>query len=348
MDIFLSWSGERSKAAAEILKKWIPTVLRGIKPWQSRLDIKKGSDWHEDLRVQLEKTKAGIVCVTASSLESPWLLFESGALSKSVSKTLLCPLLLDGETLQLEGPLASFQATKATRDEILSLLLTLNGALRGKARISEAKLQKVFSTKWPKLEAELKALPKEAPIRRGRGAKQREAHREKLRPVIKKVLESMVRSLELSLTDSNVTIRGYCHLYNEKLNQLEHYVSVSPGSWHADQDMPVRCDDAGFEKFVICKAFKKSQPMKENLGKDAVENMPFEIWQEMKCVLAAPIRDFDTPTPVPLGVVDFNANRTLEEVHFHDKRAMDMCRTCAETIYAILKEDPITPKRKHA
>jgi hypothetical protein len=52
-NIFISWSGDRSKAIAETLKDWLPRVLQSARPWLSTRDIEKGtrslSEMNKDL-----------------------------------------------------------------------------------------------------------------------------------------------------------------------------------------------------------------------------------------------------------------------------------------------------------
>src|SRR5262249_46663848 len=114
MDVFISWSGERSRAAAETLREWLPMVINAVEPWLSSADIDKGSRWATDLSVRMEVSKAGIICLTPSNLRAEWILFEAGALSKTIKDTFVCPFLIDLKPTDLRGPLAQFQAVRAT------------------------------------------------------------------------------------------------------------------------------------------------------------------------------------------------------------------------------------------
>ena len=49
MDVFISWSGTRSGAAAEALRTWLPKVINAIKPWLSLADMDKGARWSSDI-----------------------------------------------------------------------------------------------------------------------------------------------------------------------------------------------------------------------------------------------------------------------------------------------------------
>ena len=82
MKIVISWSGERSKAIAEIFRLWLPCCLQYIEPWMSDSDIPKGKRWALELAGQLAGANFGLVCLTPENLYSPWVNFEAGALSK--------------------------------------------------------------------------------------------------------------------------------------------------------------------------------------------------------------------------------------------------------------------------
>ena len=49
MDVFLSWSGTRSKAVAQALESWLPLVINATSPWISA-EIDKGRRWGDDPR----------------------------------------------------------------------------------------------------------------------------------------------------------------------------------------------------------------------------------------------------------------------------------------------------------
>lgn len=160
MDVFISWSGERSRSAAEALRNWLPRVINAIKPWLSVADIDKGARWGTDVATRLENAKAGIICLTPNNLHSDWILFEAGALSKTLQNTFVCPFLIDLEPSDVKPPLAQFQATKAVRDDVLKLLKTLNGALSDGA-LPEGHLEEAFDVWWPKLKSQMDSLPPE-------------------------------------------------------------------------------------------------------------------------------------------------------------------------------------------
>lgn len=160
MDVFISWSGERSRAAAEALRGWLPKIINAIKPWLSSEDIDKGARWGTDVASRLEVAKAGIICLTPSNLHSDWILFEAGALSKTLKNTFVCPFLIGLQPSDIKPPLAQFQATRAVKEDVLRLLKTLNNALIDNA-LPETHIDEAFEVWWPKLEQLLKTMPLE-------------------------------------------------------------------------------------------------------------------------------------------------------------------------------------------
>lgn len=157
MKVFISWSGERSHALANALRDWLPNVIQAIKPWVSDADIDKGSRWSVEIAFQLENAKVGIICLTPENLEALWILFEAGALSKTIEKTYVCPYLFQVEPADIEGPLVQFQFTKANKNDTLKLIYAINQALED-AALSEDKLDEAFEVWWPKLEQALKNI----------------------------------------------------------------------------------------------------------------------------------------------------------------------------------------------
>jgi TIR domain len=112
MKIFISWSGERSEALATALKEWLPLVLHYAEPWLSRSDIDAGGRWGVEIAKELEACNFGIICITRENRDAPWILFEAGALAKSMQDGKVIPLLLDLDKKEISGPLAQFQAKK--------------------------------------------------------------------------------------------------------------------------------------------------------------------------------------------------------------------------------------------
>ncbi|NTW29540.1 MAG: toll/interleukin-1 receptor domain-containing protein [Coriobacteriia bacterium] len=158
MRVFLSWSGSRSRFLADALRTWLPRVMQSLRPWMSDEDIASGARWLPEVSSELGQAKVGILLVTPENQSNPWLVFEAGALSKTIEQTFVCPLLFDMTPVQLGGPLAQFQAVTLDRAGVLKVLQNLNRALDAD-RISEVDLGEIFDVWWPHLEAQLLKIP---------------------------------------------------------------------------------------------------------------------------------------------------------------------------------------------
>src|SRR3974390_2971552 len=129
--VFVSWSGSRSKAIAEALREWLPTVIQTAKPFMSDADVEKGSRGLNEVIKALDGMKVGIICLTPENLNEPWILYEAGALSKTIDdKTRLGTYLLGGLQFQnIRPPLGMFQHAEATKEETKKLVRAINLAI---------------------------------------------------------------------------------------------------------------------------------------------------------------------------------------------------------------------------
>jgi len=155
MKIFISWSGEKSKEIAEFLKNWIEQIIQVAEPWIS-VDIEKGKRWNTEISDKLENSKVGIFCITKDNLNSPWILFEAGAISKS-KDSFVCTFLVDVNPTDLTGPLSLFQATKFKKDDVFKLLSTINQSISkaGGKSLTIDNLKALFEIFYPKLEEKI-------------------------------------------------------------------------------------------------------------------------------------------------------------------------------------------------
>lgn len=161
MKVFISWSGERSHYVAKELHDWIPNVIQAIEPWMSSEDIASGSQWLNEITKQLAESYVGIICLTPENQNAPWVMFESGAISKALPQSFVCPYLIDLEFSQIDTPLKFFQSNKATEEGTLKVLQTLNNALANPDSKSAPirNLDTVFKKWWGNLEEKLNNLP---------------------------------------------------------------------------------------------------------------------------------------------------------------------------------------------
>lgn len=151
MKVFISWSGRSSQAVAELLADTIPVILQTVKPFISVDDLRKGGRWQADLSGALQSTNVGIICLTRSNLEAPWIMFEAGALSKSVDDSCVMPLLIGLNPSDIRPPLSQFNVTKFDKVDFFRLINTING-LSGENALPEKVLLRAFEQAWPELE----------------------------------------------------------------------------------------------------------------------------------------------------------------------------------------------------
>lgn len=158
MKIFVSWSGERSRLLADSLRKWLLDVFQDIEVWMSGHDLNAGARWGVELNAMLEASDFGILCLTRENLGSPWILFEAGALGKSVKAGRVAPYLLDLAPTDVEFPLAQFQGVQADRTGTFHLVESINSVRS--SPLDAERLQRAFARWWPDMEESLRNLPK--------------------------------------------------------------------------------------------------------------------------------------------------------------------------------------------
>lgn len=147
----------RSKSLAVALRDWLPLVLNYVKPWVSDKDIGAGDRWAQSVAGELETSNFGIICITPENLQSEWVLFEAGALSKSMLDAKVIPLLFGLELSDLSGPLSQFQAQKVELTGIMEVVRSINNAADNK--VSEDIILRIVPPLWPTLQAELDKIP---------------------------------------------------------------------------------------------------------------------------------------------------------------------------------------------
>ncbi len=157
MKIFISWSGECSKALAEALREWLPGVIQAVKPYFTPDDVTKGSRWNTEISKELEESRVGLICLTRDNLREPWIMFEAGALSKNLDKSRVCPILFGVEPTDIKGPLVQFQAAKFKKEDIKKVVKMINREL-GEAGLTQGVLDSVFEMWWPKLDETVKEV----------------------------------------------------------------------------------------------------------------------------------------------------------------------------------------------
>jgi hypothetical protein len=209
--VFISWSGDLSRKLAEALRNWLPATLQYVKPYFSPDDIEKGAKWNSEIAKELETSNVGIICLTQDNTEKPWILFESGALSKSIDKARVCTLLFNLDAADVKGPLTSFQATKFVSEDFKRLVSTINNTA-GDAKLEAPVLDSVFDMWWPQLEEQVAEILKT----HDKGTKR---ERRSERDILEEILELSRMNAERAHRPSRISPRAIEELI-ENLNEL--------------------------------------------------------------------------------------------------------------------------------
>ncbi|UYG06838.1 hypothetical protein [Halomonas sp. M4R1S46] len=159
MKSFLSWSGRKSHEVAMAFSDWLPCVIQAVDPWVSSEDIDRGSIWLNEIFEQLKDTNFGLVFVTKENQNKPWLLFESGALSKGLTENRVCTVLIDLQVRDIDSssPIKHLNHTTLEKQDVLKLLKTINKHL-DQGKIQEDRLEKSFDALWPSLESKISEI----------------------------------------------------------------------------------------------------------------------------------------------------------------------------------------------
>ncbi len=88
-DIFISWSGNRSKAEAKALQWLLEEIFPGHNAFMSENDMRTGDYWDSIITSNIKKAKFILAILTPENIIKPWINFESGmacAISRSKPK----------------------------------------------------------------------------------------------------------------------------------------------------------------------------------------------------------------------------------------------------------------------
>ncbi|WP_315826234.1 MULTISPECIES: TIR domain-containing protein [unclassified Bradyrhizobium] len=151
MKLFISWSGQSSQQIANELRKWSPLILPAVKPFITTTDIEKGAQWQGVIRDELEKSSFGLVVLTRENLDSQWIAFEAGALSKHLSGR-VATVLFDIGHSDVKAPLRIFQGTVFGEQDFRKLIGDINEAVEPEQRRSDDELDQLFPMLWPSIE----------------------------------------------------------------------------------------------------------------------------------------------------------------------------------------------------
>lgn len=245
--IFISWSGELSKELGEALKDWIPKVLQTVKPYFTPDDIEKGAKWAKEIGQELSTSQVGIICLTQENQHNPWILFESGALSKNLEESKVCPLLFNFDTIDLKGPLSNFQATKFNKEDIKKLLESINNTCE-ESKLDSKNLDETFEVWWPKLEDKIKRIlssDKNSPKVKKRTD----------RDILEEILELSRSNAKSIMSDelrvSKMTVMDLVHYYRLIKDRLSDGLDARKEVDQMETVLLRLCKESGFSELFI-------------------------------------------------------------------------------------------------
>lgn len=223
MKIFVSWSGAKSKALATIIREWLKNMFHFAEPWMSDMDITAGLRWNSVVATELDQANFGIICLTAENKDAPWLLFESGALAKSLEEGRVIPLLLGLEFQELTSPLSQFQSKKCDRNGFVAIAAAVNDCA-GNGGLPVERLNALFDAFWPGLDTELK-LTQEIPVTQIRPMRDTSEVLEELVDIVR-TLDLRFEDLEeavYDLVDANAAKEGFSRqpIFDEQYSNPE-------------------------------------------------------------------------------------------------------------------------------
>lgn len=153
--VFISWSGDTSKAVALALRDWLPDLFDTVLPWASDIDIAAGQKGLPQIEQTLAGSRFGIIVVTQENQNAPWLNFEAGALSKVITtdtEQRVAPLLVDlTSPTQLTGPMSQFQANVLDKAGLTRVLQSLGEVV---GVLPDVVTRRVHLS-WPQLEEQI-------------------------------------------------------------------------------------------------------------------------------------------------------------------------------------------------
>lgn len=159
--VFISWSGDESRAVAAALHDWLPKVIQAVVPWMSERDIAAGDVGVSEISKALEDCDCGIVCLTPENIGAPWIHFEAGAIFRRLNDRRVVPLLHRVEVAQIQAtPLGQLQAKKLhEKQQMKDLLSTVNSASQDEKVLDEQQLGEALDMWWGRLEESVGQIP---------------------------------------------------------------------------------------------------------------------------------------------------------------------------------------------
>lgn len=184
----------------------MPCVLQSVDTFISSGDIKAGERWQNRINNALNDIDFGVVFISESNKDKPWIMFETGALAKNLGVSRVVPVLCDSAEINFVGsPLLQFQYVKLDRDGVFSLMESLRESLSDDdATVDRGNFERIFEVWWPSLETELSSIEREQASAKPKSSNQNE-RLDRIESALSEILRtSRVRPRERSSPTSEV------------------------------------------------------------------------------------------------------------------------------------------------
>jgi len=160
MKIFISWSKKYSGEIAKIMQDWLKEAFDSkISTFISSEGIGSGTDWYRKISDELDECELGVLILTPENINSPWIMYEAGALS---NKKAIIPILFERSSERVEGPISKRNHITYSKEGFKKLLIDMNDHIN--AGVSTKALNAFIETEWDNLKIKIDPLVELAKI----------------------------------------------------------------------------------------------------------------------------------------------------------------------------------------
>lgn len=156
--VFISWSGKRSKELARLFVLYGKDLLTNVSFYFSSDEIKGGEKQRQNIESCLNNTNFGIVFLTSTNLSSKWIYFEAGAISRTLEKHRIIPLLYDIDIEKIGEPFSAYQGFKIDKESLLKVFIDINDFQENWNKIPEQTIKNNFNRLWKDFDFDLKKV----------------------------------------------------------------------------------------------------------------------------------------------------------------------------------------------
>lgn len=189
--LFISWSKASTRGIADSLARHLELMLPRQEVFVSTRDITLGENFRNVIDEQLKSSSFALICVNSENIKEPWLHYEAGAISATIEKAHIIPLLFDGDfEIIKDTPLGVFHAIKYDKEAIRQIVDLVSD--------DKTRAQEYFKKFWPDLEADIAQHMGREPAHKPKGQTSKNTSR---RPPFRFSMIGLKAGDELSFVD---------------------------------------------------------------------------------------------------------------------------------------------------